>query len=73
MQIDPKLAAALMPFSPQVKRLAMQTVDRFINAINAGDEQAADAADNEIFQARGQYGAALNAILEVLNAPVAAL
>jgi len=65
--LDPKIAQALMPFSPQIKKLALAAVDRFIKAVNAGDEAAADAVDDEIFQARGNYGRALDAVLGVVN------
>jgi len=65
--LDPKIAEALMPFSPQVKKLALATVNRFIVAVNAGNEAEADAVDNEIFQARGPYGKALDAVLQVIN------
>lgn len=66
-KIDPTLAQALKAFSPQVRRLAMEKVNSYIRAINAGDEATADAIDNEIFQARGPYGKALDAILRCVN------
>lgn len=65
--LDPTLVTALKPFSPQIRKLALATVNRFIAAVNSGDETAADAVDNEIFQARGSYGKALDAILSIAN------
>lgn len=66
--IDPTIAIALKPYSPQISKLAMATVDAFIKAINAGDEDRADMIDNQIYNAKGPYGEALAAIMEVLNA-----
>jgi hypothetical protein len=65
--IDVELVEALMPFTPQVKRKAMLTMNGFIQAVNAGDDETADAIENEIAESNGEYGKALNALLCIVN------
>lgn len=67
MTTDPALTEALSKFSPAVQRDAMSAVDSFIDAINAGDEALADELETALNAARGQYGAAIAAIMAILN------
>ena len=64
---DPLITLAIAKFSPQVKKMALDIVDDFIKAINAGDEQRATNAENDIFNSKGPYGECLDAIMAVLN------
>lgn len=65
--LDPAFKACLMPFSPLTKMAALRTVDAYFKAIDAGDEELANACEATIDEATGDFAAAVHALLRVCD------